>query len=354
MDDVDQLVQAIAQYRGAPVKLMEVCGTHTHNIFHFGIPALFPPSITLISGPGCPVCVTPAGYIARACRFSLERDTTLCSFGDMLRVPGNGTSLLQAKASGGSVAMIYSPMDVIPMALAEPSRTFVVAAVGFETTLPIYALLVKHLREKKIENVRLFISVKSILPAIAWICRNEPDISGFIGPGHASAVIGSKAYEPLCADYGIPMAIAGFGYEQILAAVYDLIIQIGQKRHEVHNLYPGVVSGQGNTQALALIEKYFTRKSSVWRGLGSIPESGFSLRSDYEIYDAGPFDESADLSETQSGCLCGKIITGRASPADCPMFGNACTPASPIGPCMVSSEGTCGIWHSNRSAAHAV
>jgi hydrogenase expression/formation protein HypD len=345
MMDTEYYTQALRAYNGPPIRLMEVCGTHTHSIFRYGIRAMLPPNITLISGPGCPVCVTPAGYIDRAAELALQDGHAICTFGDMLRVPGELCNLLEAKASGGDVLMMVSPMDVLAWAAREPQKTFVVAAVGFETTLPAYALLIERLRENGIANVRLLTSLKAILPALRWICESEPDIDGFLGPGHVSTILGSEAYAPLCAQHRKPLAVGGFTYGQIMAALYDLIDQIGRGTCEAHNLYPEAVTAEGNVRALRLIDRYFTLVPSTWRGLGEIDASGYQLRPEFARFDAGLWPAGGDR-EARAGCLCGQVITGRVSPSDCPNFGVACTPVSPLGPCMVSAEGTCGIWHS--------
>jgi len=352
-DHLEGLIRAIREYAGPPVRLMEVCGTHTRQIAQFGIRALLPPGISLVSGPGCPVCVTPAGYIDRAAELALRPGCALLSFGDMMRVPGNRTSLLQAKAAGGNVALMYSPMEALERAATEPSRTFYVTAIGFETTLPVYALLVRRMAERGVRNVRLLTAIKAMVPAVRWICEQAPDIHGLIGPGHVSAVLGWGGYEPVCARYGIPIAVAGFGYEHIVAAIVDLLRQTARGASEVHNLYPGVVSREGNTQALSLIGDVFRREASVWRGLGEIEDSGYRLAPAYAEFDAGPFAEESDQSDQSdeseaSGCLCGSVVAGRANPVDCPHFGEICTPASPLGPCMVSGEGACGIRYAER------
>ncbi len=361
----DALAAAIRAYDGPPIRLMEVCGTHTHQISRFGIPSLLPENIELISGPGCPVCVTPAGYIDRAAEIATRPGCTVLSYGDMIRVPGNKTSLLAAKAAGGSVLLMYSPMDALRHAAREPDRLFYVTAVGFETTLPLYALLVKRLAEEGVENIRLLLAARALLPALEWICENDPDIDGFLGPGHVSAILGSGAYESVCARYGVPMAVAGFSYEHLIAAIASLIRQVRRGvpgtaarfgktgRHQgisqeiptlVRNLYPSAVSREGNAQARALIAACFTRGPSVWRGLGEIAGSGYRLAPEFAAFDAGFSDGEPDAWEPE-GCLCGQVIIGRAKPLACGFFGTACTPEHPIGPCMVSSEGTCGIWH---------
>ena len=348
INSIEQVAEYIRNYDGPSVKFMEVCGTHTQAVFRTGIRGILPPSITLLSGPGCPVCVTPSGYLDRAGEISKESNTALCTFGDMMRVPGNFGTLLEAKAAGGDVRMLYSPMTALEWAKQEPDRQFVLTAVGFETTLPVYALLLQRLKEDNVRNLRLLVCVKALMPALYWICENNPDIDGFIGPGHASAILGSEAYVDLCKTYRIPLAVGGFSYEHILAAIYNLLEQHKSGTSDVRNLYPGTVAANGNPSALALINKYFVQQDSQWRGLGSIEGSAYALRDEYSEYDAGGYDTTRDASP-KSGCLCSRVIIGRAQPVDCPHFKKACTPMTPLGPCMVTSEGACGIWH-----AHAV
>ena len=289
MMDTERCAAMLRAYDSPPIRLMEVCGTHTHNLFRYGVRSLLPAGIRLVSGPGCPVCVTPAGYIDRAAELCRQPGYTLCTFGDMLRVPGEGGNLLEAKAAGGDVRMMYSPLDVLRWAEAEPHRTFVVAAVGFETTLPVYALLLERLRERGLRNVRLLTSLKAILPALTWICESQPEIDGFLGPGHVSTILGSEAYAPLCAKYRKPLAVGGFTYPLILAALCDLVSQLERGTCAAHNLYPQAVEARGNERALALIDRYFTLAPSVWRGLGEIDASGYVLRPEYALYDAGPW-----------------------------------------------------------------
>lgn len=329
---IARMEEAIRNYKGKPVKIMEVCGTHTYQISRLGIGGLLPESIQLVSGPGCPVCVTPAGYIDTAAEISARPDTTLLSFGDMLRVPGNKTRL------DSRAKIMYSPMEVIALAQAKPDTQFVLAAVGFETTLPIYGLLIERLVDLSIKNVKLLMAVKRMMPALEWLIQNQPDIQCFIGPGHVSAVLGYGVYEKL----NVPLAVAGFSYEHILAAIYDLVRQIEKGTREAHNLYPGVVTKCGNEKALEIISTYFETQPSMWRGLGEIPESGFGLKKEYAAFDAGHYSEE---SEEPVGCRCKEVITGKCLPTACPLFGKACTPESPIGPCMVSEEGSCGIFY---------
>ncbi len=349
MNSIESIVDEIKAYDGPPLRFMEICGTHTYSILKYGIGDILPPNISLVSGPGCPVCVTPAGFVDYAAQLSLRKNSVLCTFGDMVRVPGHTTSLAKARASGGAVQIMYAPMDVIGWAENAPGMTFYIAAVGFETTLPIYALLLKEITVRKLRNIRFLTAMKALLPALYWICEKEPRMSGFIGPGHVSTIIGTAAYEPLRRKYGVPLAVAGFGFEHILAAIYDLMTQCRLGTHAVKNLYPNAVSHEGNAQANALIAEYFIKKPSLWRGLGQLDASGYFLAPSYEGFDAGDWMENTAAPEP-SGCLCGSVIIGRASPPECALFGSACTPQEPVGPCMVSGEGACGIWYRSGAA----
>ena len=342
MDKAELLAARIRAYDGPSARLMEVCGTHTRSIVQYGIHSVMPPQVKLISGPGCPVCVTPAGYIDRAVELSLQKGVCLCAFGDLIRVPGSELSLMQAKAQGARVTVVYSPLEVLTLAQQEPETLFVFAAVGFETTLPIYALMLKRMEETKLENVRLLTAVRALMPALYWLTAGETDVQGFLGPGHVSAILGSDVYKPFCASRRVPLTVAGFHYEQVLAGIYDLLQQIKHGTFEARNLYPSVVSADGNPQALSLIDECFAINASAWRGLGTIPDSGYYIAPRFSRFDAGSFGlpEGAE----KKGCLCGGVIAGKVTPRDCPHFKKSCTPATPIGPCMVSAEGACGIW----------
>lgn len=345
MKRIDEAARFLREYDGPPLTLMEVCGTHTHSLFETGVRGMLPSSVRLISGPGCPVCVTPSGAIDRLAALCREPDTVVCTFGDMMRVPGKNGSLAEASAQGGRVRLMISPADVADWAAAAPRTLFVVAAVGFETTVPAYALLLQRLRERGLSNVRLLTSLKALMPAMTWLCENGGNIGGFLGPGHVGTVIGAAPFRPLSRKYGIPIAIAGFSYEHLVAALCDLLLQHRAGRAEVHNLYPEAVREQGGAEALALIDRCFVRRDSVWRGLGEIPGSGYALAPEYAAFDAGMGDAPGVSSTDTGGCHCGSVIIGRSSPPECPLFGRACTPLHPLGPCMVSSEGACGIWY---------
>lgn len=335
----------LKQYDGEPMRIMEVCGTHTAAISHSGIPSVISPKIRLISGPGCPVCVTVTSYIDRLVSLSMEPGCAVVSFGDLLRVKGSARSLNDARALGGQVRMVYSPMDVLKLAAAEPEKTFVFAAVGFETTAPVYALLLGEAVRAGLENIRLLTSLKTMPPVIDWVCAHQGGIDGFLAPGHVSVITGSDLFEPLARKYSIPFAVSGFEPEQILISLYALVRLRG--RGVVKNLYPSVVTARGNVQAQRLVSRYFEPCGAAWRGMGVIPNSGIRLRPEFARFDAG----SAELTQDRgfhSACRCGQVLTGAISPHECPLFGRACAPQTPQGACMVSTEGSCYQYYVNR------
>lgn len=335
----------LKHYDGPPLRLMEVCGTHTASISHCGIPDMLSDSIRLISGPGCPVCVTVTSYIDRLIALSLQPGNAVVSFGDMLRVVGSKQCLNDAKAAGGDVRMVYSPSELLRLASEDRSKTYIFAAVGFETTAAVYAMLLRDAEQAGIENIRLLTSIKTMPQVIDWVCANQGGVDGFIAPGHVSVITGSDIYKPLARKFSLPFAVAGFEGEEILAAIYALVKLQG--RAEVRNLYPSVVTVKGNETAQELILHYFEPCAASWRGMGSIPGSGLILRREYARFDAG----SAGLDEDQGlrpGCSCAKVLTGALTPPECPMFGKVCTPENPHGACMVSMEGSCYHYFINK------
>ncbi len=347
MMNVEQIIEELREYDGPEVKIMEVCGTHTASIFKSGVRSLISPKIRLISGPGCPVCVTPAAYIDRCVGYSLKDNHVLVTFGDMMKVPGLSGSLSQAKGDGARVELMYSPLEIVEKARKNPGDTYVIAGVGFETTVPAYALTIEEAARQGVENIRLLTALKTVMPALKWICENEGGIDGYLCPGHVSVIIGSSAYEELAEQYRKPFAVAGFEPEHILAGIYDIVKQLGHKHDtEVHNLYKNAVKAEGNRKAREIIGRYFEPGSAMWRGLGIIPDSGLYLRPEYESYDAGSRGLDQDI-ELPASCRCGDVIIGRINPNQCPMFGMSCNPMNPYGPCMVSTEGACGIWYRN-------
>lgn len=376
-----KILEYLQSYDGKPLRFMEVCGTHTAEIHRNGIPALLPPSIELVSGPGCPVCVTVSSYIDRLIELGTDPKNCIVTFGDMLRVPGSAISLSEARAQGCSVRMVYSPMDALKLAKADPDHGYIFAAVGFETTTPVYALLVQEALEQGVKNLRLLTSLKVMPPAIDWICaHNSSDacpareisvpvrggqsgemqesgwipafrgihgperIHGFLAPGHVSVITGSRIFEPLARKYGLPFVVAGFEGKEILAAIAALVKLHGQGR--VLNMYPSAVTEEGNTEAQERVDRFFEPCDAAWRGIGVIADSGRKLRKEYEAFDAG----SAELMEDAGGnpaCCCAQVLMGRIRPQECPLFGKVCTPQTPQGACMVSTEGSCfSCWQS--------
>ena len=347
MKDIKEITAYLRAYDGPEIKLMEVCGTHTAAIFKNGIRSLISPKIRLISGPGCPVCVTPTAFIDKILEYAHMENHIVCSFGDMLKVPGTGGSISDLKGEGIHVMMMYSPFDVVDAATANPGTTYVIAAVGFETTVPTYALALEEAYARGLKNIRLVTALKTVMPALSWISENEPSIDGFICPGHVSTIIGSEVYKSLAEKYHKPLVVAGFEAEHLLTVIYDLVRQIEAGEHRVDNLYTNAVRDTGNAKAQAIIEKFFEPGPAMWRGLGIIPDSGLYLRPEYAEFEGGSRGLDADM-ELPSSCRCGDVIVGRINPNECPMFGTGCRPENPYGPCMVSSEGSCGIWYRNR------
>lgn len=345
--NVQQVISYLKAYDGPPLKFMEVCGTHTSSIFKNGIRDLISPKIHLISGPGCPVCVTPAAYIDQVGDLAMRDHYHVLTFGDMIKVPGTRGSLAIRKGEGAHVDLMYSPFEAIEKAEQHPDITWVVAAVGFETTVPSYALMLDEARRRGLRNIRLVTALKTIIPALDWICANQKDIDGFIAPGHVSVIIGENPYRPLAEKYGKPFVVAGFEAEHLLAVIYDLVRQVEQGKGQVHNLYPNAVEPHGNRKALNILHQCFSPGPAMWRGLGIIPDSGLYLQGDYAAYDAGSRGLDQDM-ELPKECACAQVITGQINPDQCRMFGTGCTPLQPYGPCMVSAEGACGIWYRNQ------
>jgi hydrogenase expression/formation protein HypD len=346
MKTLEQVKDELLHYDGEPVKIMEVCGTHTASIFKNGIRSLLSPKLQLISGPGCPVCVTSSSYIDRLVEYSLREKHCVLTFGDMMKVKGTRMSLTEAKAAGGKVRILYSPLSAIQTAQEDRDTQYVFAAVGFETTVPVYALLLEEIIKNGIRNLKLMTSVKTILPALSFICENEKNIDAFLCPGHVSVITGSAVYRELAEKYSKPFVVAGFEGEHILAAIYEIVTQIRRRRPEVKNMYVSAVSEEGNRKAAELIGRYFEQADDYWRGIGRIENSALKLKEEYREYDAGGSLEATE-ENLPAGCKCREVILGRLHPVDCPLFKKVCSPLNAVGPCMVSAEGACGIWYKN-------
>jgi hydrogenase expression/formation protein HypD len=322
---------------------MEVCGTHTMSAFRSGLHSLLPVNVRLLSGPGCPVCVTSQGDIDLMLALARQPGATLCTYGDMLRVPGEGGSLEAARARGADIRVIYSTLDAVELARTLPERQVILGAVGFETTAPATGAAVLAAQKRGLKNFSVFASHKRVLPAmLALLQSGDVHVDGFLCPGHVSAIIGAEVYRPICEQYRLPCVIGGFEDAGMLSAVTRLVELVRDGRAELVNEYRDAVSADGNPTALQLLDRVFEAATVPWRALGSIAESGLALREEFSQFDARRvFNLSAAVDREIPGCLCGKVITGAVTPHQCKLFGKACTPINPIGPCMVSSEGTC-------------
>lgn len=344
---IDNICNYLREYAGQTICLMEVCGSHTAAIAKYGIRDILSDKIKLVSGPGCPVCVTPSAYIDKLISLAKQPHICVASFGDLLRVPGRTISLSEAKGEGANVVMVYSPMDVINLAIENPQITYVFAAVGFETTAPVYTLLMEEVTKNHLQNVRLLTALKTMPGAIDWLIGSGAKIDGFLAPGHVCAITGSSYFQNLATKYQIPFAVSGFGDRELLIAIYGLVRMIEQKSCSVENFYTSVVEDEGNLVAKQMLEKYFVPCPATWRGMGAIEQSGLRLRDEYKIYDAGSMGLDEDKKKNK-GCCCGEILKGKMQPSDCPLFGKICYPQNPQGACMVSYEGSCFQAYENR------
>lgn len=340
-----KLLEGIRKLNLPETWIMEVCGTHTMAIAKAGLRQLLPPQIHLISGPGCPVCVTPAGVMDEILRLSENPDVILTTYGDLMRVPGSvqGDNLQRRSAMGANVRMVYSPMDCLELAAAEPNREVVFLGVGFETTAPGTAIAVCEARERGLKNFSVLCLLKRTEAALrALIASADFRVNGFLCPGHVATIVGANGFRFLAEEYQIPSVIGGFETGDLLAAVYQLLRQIKAGTPRLENEYTRAVSAEGNVIAQRRMAETFLYRDDVWRGLGSIPESGYGLRPEFAAFDAEQkFAFHPEDKEAQTGCQCGDIICGRMEPTGCPLFGTACVPENPVGPCMVSSEGAC-------------
>src|SRR4051812_31836212 len=352
-----KLAGAIARAVSRPWTIMEVCGGQTHTIVKYGIDRILPPEIELVHGPGCPVCVTSLEMIDRAHAIASRPDVTFCSYGDMLRVPGSRGDLLQLKSRGSDVRVVYSPLDAVNLASARPDRRVVFFAIGFETTGPPNAMAVWMARRRKLTNFSVLVSHVLVPPMITAILQAPGNrVRGFLGPGHVCTVMGCGEYEPIARRYRVPIAITGFEPIDLLEGVLRTVRQLEAGRAEVENPYARAVRYEGNPASKGLIEDVFEVCDRKWRGVGLIPKSGFKLRYEYRDHDAERLFEVEDI-ETQESPLCisGQILKGLKKPHDCPAFGRACTPQSPLGATMVSSEGACAAYYAygRHLEAHA-
>lgn len=328
-------------------RIMEVCGGQTHTILQYGLEDLLPDTIQLLHGPGCPVCVTPLETINKAITIAQISDVILCSYGDMLRVPGTDGDLLQTKALGADVRIVYSPLDALTIAQKNPDRRIVFFAVGFETTAPANAMAAHQAKKLGIKNFFLLCSHVAVPPVVAAIL-NSPDnrVQAFLGPGHVCSVMGTSEYEELSHRHGVPIVITGFEPIDLLEGILRCVKQLEQKQAVVENQYARAVSNHGNENAKKIMTEVFEISNRTWRGLGPIPLSGFRLNDAYRHHDAeAEFDVATVTAAESSQCISGEILRGLKKPADCAAFGRQCTPENPLGATMVSSEGTCATYY---------
>jgi len=348
MKKIAGLAKTLAKGRQYPLQLMEFCGGHTHTIFRYGIEQMLPESIEMVHGPGCPVCVLPMGRVDDCVALAERPDVIFTTFGDAMRVPGSKKSLLQAKADGADIRMVYSPLDALELARRNPERQVIFFALGFETTMPSTALTVQQAKAESIQNFSLFCNHITTVPTIKAIL-DSPDmqIDGFLAPGHVSMVVGEQPFQFIAEQYHKPIVITGFEPIDILHSIYLVLKQMADKRCEVENQYQRVVQADGNAQGLSAIHEVFElREFFEWRGLGSIDHSGVRMRDSYASYDAEKKFQVPNLKIADpKSCQCGEVLKGVIRPWECKVFGSQCNPETPMGALMVSSEGACAAYY---------
>ena len=347
--EIKKLAEPLSKARGRPLQVMEVCGGHTHTIFRYGLKAMLPENtLEFVHGPGCPVCVLPMGRVDDCVALANMPNVIFTTFGDAMRVPGSQGSLLQAKAKGADVRMVYSPLDALQIARENPEREVIFFALGFETTMPSTALTVLQAQREGIRNFSLFCNHITIIPTVKAILDSpELTLDGFLGPGHVSMVIGNRPYDFIAKSYQRPIVVAGFEPLDILQSIWMLLKQLSEGRCEVENQYKRIVPEDGNAEALSAVSEVFElREFFEWRGLGSIDHSGIKMRAAFAGFDAEQKFEVPGLSIADpKSCQCGEVLKGVIKPNQCKIFGTSCTPERPIGALMVSSEGACAAYY---------
>ena len=334
--------QILQSYSGRKLRIMEVCGTHTHEIFRLGIRKLLPESIELISGPGCPVCVTPVGFIDEACWLALEKNCVICTFGDLIRVPGTQMSLAGARSKGAQLKMVYSPLDAVEFAKENPDKQVVFLAVGFETTTPSACLSVEKAKAAGLENYSILCANKT-MPNAYQALKGSAD--AFLFPGHVNAITGNATCKALC-EQGVSGVVAGFTAKELLTALAVTVTKLQKGEPFFVNCYPRVVKDEGSPAAQKLMDKVMQPCDSEWRGLGVIKMSGMTLRDEYADFDARKkFSMPEIKGKPNPACRCGDVLQGKCKPCDCKVFGKVCTPEHPVGACMVSNEGACSAYY---------
>ena len=346
---ISLILKKIKHISEKQLSIMEVCGGHTMSIHKYGIPSLLPGNITLISGPGCPVCVTETGYIDRALAMAEQKDVIICTYGDLLRVPGSYKSLQETRSGheGNDIRIVYSTLDALKIASDNPGKKIVFLGIGFETTSPASAAAVLEAENKDIDNFYIYSSHKIMQPAMEVLAEGEAKISAYLCPGHVSVITGTDIYNRIASEFSIPCVVSGFEPADILNAVLYILKQISEGRSEVEIAYKRAVSKTGNKKAQSLLSEVFKLNDSEWRGIGIIPKSGLKLKEKYSHRDAETMiPVEVDPPVERKGCICGEILKGIKTPPDCPLFSSHCTPSTPVGACMVSSEGSCAAWYS--------
>lgn len=332
----------VTSYDGPKLRIMEVCGTHTHEIFRMGIRKILPDSMELISGPGCPVCVTPVGFIDEAIMLALEHHVTICTFGDLVRVPGTEMSLAGARAKGAKIQIVYTPLDAVTYAAEHREEQVTFLSVGFETTTPASCLAVKNAQKQGLENFSLLTANKT-MPSAYRAMKGSAD--AFLYPGHVNAIMGTKLCESLV-DEGISGVVTGFTAKELLTALAVIVKKSQEGKPFFANCYPRVVKPEGSIGAQRTMEQYMESCDSEWRGLGVIPDSGMRLREEYALYDARKkYSLPKVVGRANPACRCGEVLQGKCKSTDCPLFGKVCTPLHPVGACMVSNEGACSAFY---------
>jgi len=346
---ITALTDEIRRISRKEVALMEVCGGHTMAIHRFGLHSLLPANIRLISGPGCPVCVSARQFIDTAVACSTLPGSILATYGDLIRVPGSASSLEKEKATGSDVRIVYSVLDAVELAAGNPEKKVFFPGIGFETTAPATAAAIVRAKQENIRNFFVLSAHKIMPPVMAALVRDGVRLDGFIAPGHVSAIAGTEMYRPLADESGLGVVVAGFEPTDILQAVLMLVKQLESARPRVEIQYRRSVRPEGNRIAMDLLDRVFELKDDAWRGLGVIPLSGLKIREEYAEWDAERnFDLAVPPSDEPGGCICGSVLRGLKTPADCRLFATACTPADPVGACMVSSEGACAAFYKYR------
>lgn len=342
MNAIEKARSVIEGYEGPPIRIMEVCGTHTHEIFRQGIRSLLPPNVHLISGPGCPVCVTPVSFIDEAILLAMEKNCTICTFGDLVRVPGSSLSLQTARGQGARIKVVYSPQDAQQYAAQHPSEEVVFLSVGFETTTPSSCIAVQTAIEEGLQNFSILTANKT-MPSAYRAMMHTTD--AYLYPGHICAVVGTKDCRDML-EMGMSGVVCGFTPVELLTAIAVIVKKFQEGEPFFVNCYPRVVRDEGSPGAMALVEKYMEPCDSRWRGIGDLPGSGMKLRAEYAQYDAREKYALPKIEGKENkACRCGEVLQGRCTPEQCPVYGRACTPEHPVGACMVSSEGACSAWY---------